>query len=67
MSDQLTPKARYSAGSSVPAGRYRPLTPYCCNITSDTRIAYGSRVSRQGRSRPDCAYQERSSASTRAA
>src|SRR6476620_4692710 len=36
----------------------------CWAITSDTRIAYGSRVPRQGRSRPCSANQASSSSST---
>jgi hypothetical protein len=36
----------------------------CWSITSDTRIAYGSRVRRQGRSRPKAWNQARSSSST---
>ena len=39
-------------------------TCVCCSITSQTRIAYGSRVRRQGRSRPVRPYQARSSSST---
>src|SRR5688500_5225878 len=38
----------------------------CCSITSDTRIAYGSRVWRQGRSRPFSAYQSSKAASIEA-
>src|SRR6185295_17511451 len=36
----------------------------CCSITSETRIAYGSRVRRHGRSRAVRANQARSSSST---
>ena len=39
-------------------------TCVCCSITSLTRIAYGSVVLRQGRSRPFVWYQARSSSST---
>ena len=39
-------------------------TCVCCSITSLTRIAYGSRVFRQGRFLPSCLNQARSSAST---
>src|SRR3954451_15223671 len=37
----------------------------CCSITSETRIAYGSRVSRHGSSRPRSAYQSSSASLTR--
>src|SRR3954451_7660873 len=39
-------------------------TCVCCSITSETRIAYGSRVFRQGRSRPFSRYQSDSSSCT---
>ena len=39
-------------------------TRYCCSITSLTRIAYGYRVRRQGRSRPFWLYQAKSSSFT---
>src|SRR5207237_602909 len=39
-------------------------TCVCCAITSETRIAYGSRVRRQGSSRPLSAYQSRRSPCT---
>src|SRR5438105_11660796 len=37
----------------------------CCAITSETRIAYASRVSRHGRARAFWPYHSRSAASTR--
>src|SRR4029079_19525668 len=46
--------------------RYRGMmrsTCVCWSMTSLTRIAYGSRVRRQGRSRPSSAYQSRSARS----
>ena len=39
-------------------------TPYCCDMTSLTRIAYGSRVFRQGRSLPFWLNQAKRSSST---
>jgi hypothetical protein len=38
--------------------------PVCCDMTSLTRIAYGSRVFRQGRSRPFWLNQAKRSSST---
>src|ERR1051325_8107249 len=45
------------------AGSSTFLTRYCCDMTSLTRITYGSRVLRHGRSRPCSRNQVRSSAS----
>src|SRR5918992_5368867 len=47
--------------------RYRGTTRSTCvcwSMTSETRIAYGSRVRRHGRSRPFSSYQARSRSST---
>src|SRR3954468_5409172 len=45
---------------------YRGITRstcVCCSITSETRMEYGSRVLRHGRSRPECSSQPSRSAS----
>ena len=41
-----------------------PTIRFCCAITSETRIAYGSRVRRHGRSRPFARYHSSSRSST---
>ena len=41
-----------------------PTIRFCCAITSETKISYGSLVSRQGRSRPFRLDQAKSSSST---
>src|SRR6187551_3737016 len=62
--------ARDSAvGQRSSQRRYRGMmrsTCVCWSMTSLTRIAYGSRVRRQGRSRPSAAYQSRRSPSSSA-
>src|SRR6185503_3250421 len=63
MTSERGAAARDSAvGQRSSQCRYRGMmrsTCVCWSMTSLTRIAYGSRVRRQGRSRPSSAYQSR--------
>src|SRR4051794_19766487 len=54
---RISQKARIAGSSTF-------STRYCCSITSLTRIAYGSRVFRQGSGRLFSAYQARRAAFT---
>src|SRR6266545_2681557 len=56
-----------AVGQRSSHSRYRGMTRstwVCCSITSETRMAYGSRVRRQGRSRPCSANQASRALST---
>ena len=62
------PASAKTVGQRSSHSRYRGTTRSTCvcwSMTSETRIAYGSRVRRQGRSRPFVWNQASSSASTR--
>src|SRR5919112_3598534 len=56
-----------TVGQRASHSRYRGTTRstwVCWSMTSETRIAYGSWVSRHGRSRPQCSNHARSRSST---